>query len=309
MAGRCVVVTGGSGLLGRALVKELEANQDLPVIAMSSRDVDLSDLAATTSFMESHAPKVVYHLAARVSGIMGNLRAQGQGYFENAVMNTNVIEAARRAKVEKIVAMGSAAIYSDVVPLPMKEEDVWLGPPHYSEAGYAHAKRGMLAQLDAYKEQYGMDYAYCISTNLFGPFDKFDEQHGHVIPSLLSKVQRAAHDGGSLTIWGTGSAQRDFLYSKDAAAAMHLIAEKHTGPINLATGVAVSIAQTVSVITDVARFEGDVLWDHSKPDGQKMRDYDTSKLKALGFSPKYDLRSALSETYAWMEENRSNLRR
>jgi GDP-L-fucose synthase len=240
---------------------------------------------------------------------MGNIKAQGQAYLDNTRMNTNVVEAARLAGATKVVAMGSTAVYSDSVALPMSESEIWKGPPHYSEAGYAHAKRGMLAQLEAYKDQYGLDYAYCVSTNLFGPHDKFDEQHGHVIPSLLSKFLRANRSGGPVTIWGTGTPQRDFLYSKDAALALRMIGEGFTGAINVATGHAISIFDTVGLITEVSGFKGAVEWDRTKPDGQKLRSYDVSKLAALGFQPRYSLRDALKESYEWLAANAAKARR
>lgn len=303
------LVTGASGLMGHALVDELRANAAGQVVGVTSRDVDLTDFEATRRFFAAAKPDVVYHLAARVFGVMGNLRAQGQGYLDNMRMNTNVVEAARLAGATKVVAMGSAAIYSDTVALPMSEEQIWNGPPHSSEAGYAHAKRGMLAHLEAYRDQYGLDYAYCVSTNLFGPHDRFDEQFGHVLPSLLSKFLRANRTGGGVTIWGSGTPQRDFLYSKDAALAMRMIGEGFTGPINLATGKAISIAETVQAVAEVSGFEGAVEWDRSKPDGQKLRAYDVGKLAALGFAPRYTLREALAETYAWLERNAATARR
>lgn len=237
----CTLVTGASGLMGRALVDELKRTGCPQVISVSSSQVDLCDFHATQKLMEKHRPSIVYHLAARVSGIMGNLRAQGQGYFDNVRINTNVIEAARLSGARKIVGMGSAAVYSDLVRLPMIEEEVWIGPPHHSEAGYAHAKRGMLAQLEAYRDQYGLDYAFCIATNLFGPHDKFDEQCGHVLPSLISKFYRATKEATSVTVWGSGAPERDFLYVKDAASAMRLVGQSFSGAINLATGNAISI--------------------------------------------------------------------
>jgi GDP-L-fucose synthase len=303
------LVTGASGLLGQALVNELRANSEGMVIGLTSRDADLTDFEATRRVFETHRPTMVYHLAARVSGLMGNMKAQGQAYLDNTRMNSNVVEAARLAGATKVVAMGSTAIYSDSVTLPMTEDQIWKGPPHHSEAGYAHAKRGMLAQLEAYRDQYGLDYAYCISTNLFGPHDKFDEQHGHVIPSLLSKFLRANQEGGSVTIWGTGTPQRDFLYSKDAALALRMIGEGFTGPINVATGKAISIADTVGLIAEASEFKGAVEWDRTKPDGQKLRQYDVSKLQALGFKPRYTLRDALRETYLWLVENAATARR
>lgn len=302
------LVTGASGLMGKALVEELRS-QGSPVVGLTSRDVDLTDFEATRALFERHQPDIVYHLAARVSGIMGNLRAQGQAYLDNVRMNTNAIEAARLAGARKVVAMGSAAIYSDMVRLPMQEEEVWIGPPHASEAGYAHAKRAMLAQLETYRDQWGLDFAYCISTNLFGPHDKFDEQHGHVIPSLISKFHRAVRDGSSVTVWGTGTPRRDFLYVKDAAAAMRMIGEAFSGPVNLATGNAVSISEAVELIRDVSGYRQEVVWDRTKPDGQKLRAYDVSKLRALGFQPRFTLREALAETYQWFDAHATAVRR
>lgn len=303
-----VLVTGASGLLGTALVAELRAAGHGDVIAPSSRDVDLTDLHATMACFQAARPTIVYHLAARVYGIMGNMRRQGLSYYDNVCINTNVIEASRVCGARKVVAMGSAAIYSDGVPLPMREEDIWLGPPHASEAGYAHAKRGMLAHLAAYRDQYDLDYAYCVSTNLFGPDDRFDEENGHVLPSLLSKFCRAVRDKSDVVVWGTGKATRDFLYSKDAARAMRMAGEQVSGPINLATGLPISIEEVVGLLQEVSGFSGTIRWDRSKPDGQRLRDYDISKLKALGFQPRYSLREALAETYAWLEAHANNAR-
>ena len=246
------------------LVSELKVNSGLRVIALSSKDGDLTDFSSTVALFQQYRPTIVYHLAARVSGIMGNLNAQGQAYLDNVRINTNTIEAARLSGAAKIVAMGSAAIYSDQVALPMREEEIWQGAPHGSEAGYAHAKRGMLAQLQAYQHQYGLDYAYCVSTNLFGPNDRFDEQNGHVLPSLISKFHRAVNEGTPVTVWGTGRPRRDFLYAPDAARAMRLIGEHFSGPINLASGVHISIQDTVELIRKVIDPDIEINWDRGK---------------------------------------------
>lgn len=304
-----ILVTGASGVIGTALVAELVANDGRAVVALSSKDVDLTDFQATVALFQRYRPSIVYHLAARVSGIMGNLRAQGLAYFDNIRINTNTVEAARLVGAGKVVAMGSAAVYSDRVALPMREDEIWLGAPHESEAGYAHAKRGMLAQLQAYQQQYALDFAYCVSTNLFGPHDRFDEQSGHVLPSLISKFHRAVRDGSVVTVWGSGTPRRDFLYSKDAARAMRLIGEGFTGPINLATGTSISIQDTADLIRRIAGHTSEVRWDRSKPDGQRLRDYDVAKLRALGFMPAYTLEAALAETYHWYTDNAAQARR
>lgn len=298
-----VLITGSAGVIGQALVKELESAGYDKVTAISSRDADLTDYAAAREVFERVRPDVVFHLAARVYGIMGNMSNKGIAYLDNVRINTNVIEAARAVSVRKIVAMGSTAIYSDSVRLPMSEDEIWTGPPHPSEAAYAHAKRAMLAQLDAYRDQYGIDFAFCVSTNLFGPHDKFDERFGHVIPSLISKFHRGATRGEPVVVWGTGKARRDFLFSADAAAALRLVAERHSGPINLATGTSQTIREAVEALCAISGYAGEVQWDASKPDGQHLRQYDVTRLQALGFKPRYTFKDGLARTFEWYAEN------
>ncbi len=301
-------MTGATGLMGTALVGELRrAGQE--VVALASSDADLRDPAAATAVFTGHRPDIVYHLAARVRGIMGNAGSQGDAFLDNIRINTNVVDAACRAGARKLVAMGSAAIYADTVALPMREDDAWSGRPHSSEAGYAHAKLAMLAQLEAYREQWGLEFAYCISTNLFGPHDRFDERHGHVIPSLISKFHRAAATGGHVSVWGTGTPTRDFLYVADAARALWRIGQAGSGPINLASGSTVSIRELVQLIADIAGYRGDILWDRSKPDGQLRRAYDVSRLRALDIGQGVSLPDALAETYAWFAANAAVARR
>jgi GDP-L-fucose synthase len=279
------------------------------VITATSKDVDLTDQRATESFFTKHRPALVFHLAARVWGIMGNMSNKGIAYLENTRINTNVVDASRLVGVKKIVAMGSAAIYSDNVRLPMSEDQIWNGAPHHSEAPYAHSKRGMLAHLEAYREQYGLEFAFGISTNLFGPFDKFDENFGHVIPSLISKFYRGTTLGKAVSVWGTGKAERDFLYSADAALALRLIAEQYSGPINIASGESVSIRHTVNSLKEISGYRGEVEWDATKPDGQKLREYDISRLKALGFKTQMSFEKSLEETYSWYKANAAVARR
>jgi GDP-L-fucose synthase len=304
-----ILVTGASGVIGTALVAELKRNAADEVFGIRFSDVDLCDLGQTVAAFKSWKPEIVYHLAARVYGLMGNQAHKAASFRDNILINTNVIEASRLSGTRKIVAMGSTAAYSDATPLPMREDDIWIGPPHSSEAAYGHAKRAMLVQLEAYYEDYGLDFAYCISTNLFGPGDRFDEKYGHVIPSLVSKIHRAKKSGTPLTVWGSGKPQRDFLYAKDAARAMRLIGEAHHGAINLATANTCSIAEMVSCLAEVADFRGDIVWDSHKPDGQLARQYDVSRLRSLGFAPQYSLKDALRETYQWYGANYPNVRR
>ncbi len=303
-----VLVTGAAGVAGRAVCQELRA-AGYDVIGMTSADVDLTFKEPTEEFFLAQRPEVVVHLAGRVHGLMGNIHSQGRAFYDNTQINVNVVEASHKADVKKFVAMGSTAVYSDIVPLPITEDGIWQGPPHDSERGYAHAKRGMLAQLEAYLDQYGMDYAFVVSTNLYGPGDKFDEAHGHVLPSLVSKVHRAKALGQPLEVWGTGTATRDFLYSADAAVAIRMVLEGFSGVINLATGTSVTIRSAVETLVKVAGYEGEIRWDSTKPDGQHARAYDVSRLASLGWSPTFTLETGLDATYRWYSDNFEALRR
>lgn len=297
-----VAITGGGGMMGRALASELRAAGYTDVTVLTRRDADLLDPAQAEAAIRKCQPGVLYHMAAKVAGILGNMRSQGDSYLQNLRINTNVIEGARLAGVRKVVAMGSTAVYSNAISLPMREGDIWSGAPHGSEAGYAHAKRAMLAQLEAYRDQYGLSYAYCISTNLFGPHDRFDETCGHVVPSLVSKFSRGIATGEPVVVWGSGTPQRDILYVTDAARALRLIGEGAECAINVASGTSITIAEIVSLLAEVTGFRGQVVWDGEKPDGQRFRSYDISRLRSLNFSPAYDTRDALRLTFEWFNQ-------
>jgi GDP-L-fucose synthase len=304
-----VLITGSSGLVGHALIDELTAAGYCTLVPVPGANTDLRDWPSTLELVREVRPSLVFHLAARVYGIMGNRDNQSAAFIDNLRMNTNVIEAARLAGVRKVVAMGSAAIYSDDCPIPMSEDDVWLGPPHASEAPYAHAKRAMLAQLETYHANDGLEYAYCVSTNLYGPHDRFDEQWGHVLPSLISKFYRAKHTGSDVVAWGTGTPTRDFLYSRDAASALRLIAERGHGVINLASGTTQTVREAVDLLAKITGCEDRVVWDSTKPDGQHQRAYNVDRLREIGFAPGHDLEAGLRATFDWFEAHVETARR
>lgn len=308
MAFRLVLVTGASGVIGRATITALAA-AGYTVHAVSSEEADLRDARAAETLIREISPDAVIHLAGRVRGLMGNVSSQGDMYLDNILINTHVVDAARKAGVKKVVAMGSVAVYGDSIQLPMREADLWQGAPHPSEVGYAQAKRSMLAHLEANRDQYGVDFAFAVSTNLFGPFDRFDEVRGHVLPSLMSKFHRGAKEGSDVTVWGTGMATRDFLYSVDAAQALLTLLESGTGVYNVASGHHVTIRELVHEIAKVAGFNGDISWDRTKPDGQAARAYDITRLASLGWAPKVPLTTALAETYEWYSNNVDHVRR
>jgi len=303
-----VLVTGATGVIGSAVVQNL-SEHGYAVYAASSAQADLRDPSATLALFQTVSPRYVIHLAARVHGLMGNLKSPGEIYFDNVRINSNVIDATRQVGAQKIVAMGSVAMYTDGLTLPMKESDIWVGPPHHSEAGYANAKRGMLAHLDAYKEQYGTEFAFVLSTNLFGPDDRFDEVSGHVLPSLVSRFHRSVRNGEEMVVWGDGTAKRDFLYSRDAAEGIRVMLEKGDGVYNLASGSEVSIRETVETLAGVSGYTGDIAWDTSKPNGQRERSYDVSRLNTLGWKPEVEFADALRETYEWFDAHAGSVRR
>jgi GDP-L-fucose synthase len=307
---RRVLVTGGGGVLGTALMAALMAKQPATLTAPGRAECDLLDQAATFAMIEQAKPDIVFHLAGKVAGIQGNLSFAGAAYYENAQINLSVIEGARRAGAAKIVAASTVAIYSDIAAPPMHERDIGLGRPHGSEAAYAQSKLGMLAQLEAYKTQFGLPFAYLVCTNLYGPNDRFDERYGHVVPSLISRFQRHVMTRAStLTVWGDGSPTRDFLHAMDAARAFICCAERGEGTFNTATGVSVSIRSLVETIADVSGFRGEIVWDARKPGGQQIRGYDIGRITALGWEPKLTLREGIEETYGWFSGMTARARR
>lgn len=302
-----ILVTGSSGVLGRALVASLsEAGKE--IVAISSRDVDLRDRAATLALMRRLKPTQVFHLAAKVHGLGGNSAFMAEMFTDNALININVIDGAHQAGCEKFIGVSTVATYSSQAARPTVESSIWDGPPHNSERAYGHAKRAMLAQLEAYQSQYGMTFAYPIMTNIYGPHDRFDAVHGHVVPSLVTKFHMAAQSGSHVDVWGTGIAERDFIYADDAARALVTIAQYGNGPINVATGETVSIRHVVEVLSEHSGVS-DVRWDANKPDGQLDRSYDVSKLVELGFAPRVSVADGLRATYEWYVANVAHVRR
>lgn len=302
-----IVVTGSSGVLGKALVEALVRSGER-VSALASKDVDLRDRDKAIEAIISLKPSTIFHLAAKVHGLGGNSAFQAEMFADNARININVIDAGHQAGCEKFVGISTVAIYSSSAPKPVAEDAIWNGAPHNSERAYGHAKRAMLAQLEAYQAQYGMSFAYPIMTNIYGPYDRFDPVHGHVVPSLIAKFHEAATNGGHVDVWGTGRAERDFIYAEDAAEALIRIADAGDGPVNVATGSTVPIRRVVEILAEHTGVQ-DVRWDSSKPDGQLERSYDVSKLADLGFKPSTSIDEGLRKTYDWYSMNFREARR
>ncbi|MBC8131297.1 MAG: NAD-dependent epimerase/dehydratase family protein [Rhizobiaceae bacterium] len=292
-----IVVTGASGVLGTALVAALSSSGE-EVVGLTSADGDLRDAAAATAVFERLRPSVVFHTAGRVHGIMGNQKYPAEMFLDNIRININVIDAARRLDCRKVVGISTVAAYPAGLRLPIGEDEIWNGMPHGSEEFYAHAKRAMLAQLQSCHRQYGMDYAYAIMTNLYGPNDRFDIENGHVIPSLVAKFHAASREKTAVNVWGTGVARRDFLHADDAARALLTIGKAHSGLFNIASGTTVPIGRVVEILSEVSGV-ADVEWDRTKPDGQLDRSYDVTRIAQLGFEVHHTLETGLAETYEW----------
>lgn len=297
-----ILITGGTGLVGRALSLALAAEGFVNITSVGSRECDLRDNGAVSRLMAQSTPDYVFHLAARVHGIGGNTRYKSDILVDNVLINTHVVEQARRVGVKKIVAMGSGCVYPELKGQEeLFENQVWTGPPHPSEDSYAHSKRLMLAQLDAAREQYGLSSAFVISGNLYGPHDSFNIEEGHVIPSLVAKFFAAAGDGKPVQVWGSGVAIRDFSYCDDAAGALIAILHNLEGAVNLGSGMRHpirDIVQALHVLTGVP-----IEWDANKPDGQLVRFYNLDKLESTGFKAKVGLEDGIRRTYEWYAAN------
>jgi GDP-L-fucose synthase len=295
-----ILVTGAAGLMGSALVDHLRAEGYENVIPLARADCDLVDPSATFAAFERRRPDHIFHAAARVYGIMANLKNQGALFYDNCMMNTNVIEASRRAGARKITVMGTGSVYPFPSPgLPLKEDMIFMGRPHAAQAGYASAKLAMLAMLEAYQDSYGLKSAYIVSANLFGPRDRFDTETGNAVPSLIKKFHDAKKSGGAVSVWGDGSAQRDFVYIKDAARIALGIMNGVEGRVNMGSGQICRIRDIVDVLAEITGLGDRIEWDSSKPNGQAYRAYDLSKIEGLGLKPAYSIRDGLRETWDW----------
>ncbi len=301
-----IMVTGAGGMVGSTLVQHLAQQGFTKVIPVYRHECDLADRTSTERLFARTRPTQVFHAAGRVYGILGNMMNQGLSFYDNVMINTNVVEAARKFSVEKITVMGTGAVYPYPPPgTPLKEEMIHFGVPHASERAYANAKRAMLTMLEAYEESYGLKWAYIVSCNLFGPYDRFDVQFGHVVPSLVKKFYDAKQNGTDVSVWGDGSAQRDFMYSRDAARVFQEIMEKIDGPVNIGSGSVFSIGEIVGLLGEICGMSDRIRWDPTKPNGQEYRSYDLSRINAIDFRCKYPIADGLKETWDWYCEEES----
>jgi len=303
-----ILVTGAAGVVGNALVKFLSDTGYENVYTPSSKECDLRCKDMCETYFKSIAPEYVFHLAGRVYGLGGNSKYRAIAIYDNLMINTHVINASQLCGVKKIVAMGTVAMYPDpAINIPSIESDLWGGYPHKSEESYAVAKLTMLSTLEAYKNSYDLEYSLAISTNLYGPNDRFNIETGHVIPSLIKKFYIAKQEKKAVQVWGSGVAERDFLYSTDAAEGLVNIMTGISGPVNLVSGKVVSIKTLVNILSEITGVDN-VEWDPIKPNGQLLRAYDSAKLQKLGFEPKVDISEGLKLTWEWYCKNIQSVR-
>jgi GDP-L-fucose synthase len=301
-----VLLTGGAGFLGSYVVKMLRDRGCRELFAPRSKDCDLREKADIVRLLGNTRPDIVIHLAAVVGGIGANRRNPGRFFYENALIGIQLIDQARRFAVRKLVCVGTVCAYPKFTPVPFKEEDLWNGYPEETNAPYGLAKKMLLVQLQSYRQEFRFDGIYLLPVNLYGPRDNFDLESSHVIPAIIRKCVEARRRGDKkLVAWGTGNVSREFLYVEDAAEGILLAAEHYDKPepVNLGSGTEITIRDLVLTIRELSRFEGQIEWDESKPDGQPRRCLDTTRAeREFGFKARTNLREGLGKTVNWYED-------
>jgi len=308
LKGKCVTVTGGKGFLGKHLIKKLAAYDCRQIKVADLPEYNLTNITDIQRMYEETKPQIVIHLAAKVGGIGFNQEKPAELFYDNLIMSAQLLHEAYVRKIEKFVALGTICAYPKFTPVPFKEEDLWNGYPEETNAPYGLAKKMMLVQSQAYRQQYGFNSIFLLPVNLYGPGDNFNPRSSHVIPALIKKCFDAidAHDD-KIEVWGTGSATREFFYVEDAAQAICMAADAYnkSEPVNIGAGFEISIKELTELIAKLTGFQGKITWDKSKPDGQPRRMLDTTKaLKEFMFTAKTNLTTGLIKTIDWYKKNR-----
>jgi GDP-L-fucose synthase len=297
-----VLVTGGGGFLGTHVVERLQAEGVEPIVARH-RDYDLTRWPDVERLFHDTKPELAIHLAAEVGGIGANRANPGRYWYANLMMGAHVIEQSRLHGVGKLVLLGTVCAYPKFAPVPFSEDDLWNGYPEETNAPYGVAKKSLLVGAQGYREQYGMNAIFLLPVNLYGPRDNFDLETSHVIPALIRKMLESQQRGETeVVLWGDGTPTREFLYVEDCAEAIVLAALRYDGPdpVNLGTGEEISIRELAEVIAESTRFEGEIVWDTTKPNGQPRRKLDTSRAEELfGFRAGTPFREGIARTVAW----------
>jgi len=302
-----VLITGGGGFLGSHLVDRVRRDGIEPFVARR-RDYDLTEGGDVVRLFETAQPDLVIHLAAEVGGIGANRANPGRYWYSNLMMGAHVLEQSRIAGARKVVLLGTICAYPKFAPVPFREETLWDGYPEETNAPYGIAKKTLLVGAQGYREQYGLETVYLLPVNLFGPRDNFDLETSHVIPALIRKMVEAQDRGESeILLWGDGSPTREFLYVDDCAEGIWLAATQYDGaePVNLGTGEEISIRELAELVGELTGYEGEIVWDTTKPNGQPRRKLDVSRAEdRFGFRAHTTLRDGLETTIAWFREHR-----
>jgi GDP-L-fucose synthase len=298
-----ILVTGGGGFLGKHLVARLRQNRPAAIFAPSKTEYDLVQETNVRRVYEDARPNIVIHLAAVVGGIGANRANPGKFFYDNLIMGVQLMEFARRYGVEKFIALGTICAYPKFTPIPFREEDLWNGYPEETNAPYGLAKKMLLVQADAYRTQYGFNAIYLLPVNLYGPGDNFDPKTSHVIPAMIRKCVEAARTGDQqVVLWGTGKPTREFLYVEDAVDAIILATERYNDrePVNLGSGMEISIRELAGLISKMTGFNGKIEWDTSQPDGQPRRALNVDRAERLfGFRARTNFEEGLRRTIDW----------
>jgi GDP-L-fucose synthase len=306
---RRVLITGGHGFLGGFLRERIARELAAALLTPSSAELDLRDVAAVKRFLAEQRPDVIIHAAAVVGGIGANRMHPGRFFFENLVMGVHLIEEARLAEVSKFVCLGTICAYPKFTPIPFHEEDLWNGYPEETNAPYGVAKKALLVQLQAYRDEYGFNGIYLLPVNLYGPRDNFDLQTSHVIPAMIRKFTEARSSGArEVVLWGDGTPTREFLYVEDAADAIAAATERYDArePVNLGTGQEISIEALARMTAKLCGFDGTIRWDGTQPNGQPRRVVDVERAsREFGFRATTPLEEGLRKTIAWYESQRA----
>jgi GDP-L-fucose synthase len=309
LATKRLLVTGGAGFLGRYVVKKAHEKGCKEIFVPRSKDYNLVEMEAVERLYRDTKHDVVIHLAAVVGGIGANRENPGKFFYDNLMMGVQMMEQGRLFGIEKFVAIGTVCAYPKFTPVPFKEDDLWNGYPEETNAPYGLAKKMLLVQAQAYRQQYGFKAIYLVPVNLYGPGDNFDLESSHVIPALIRKFTEAVRDNRKeVEVWGTGEPSREFLYVKDAAEGILLATEKYNKPepVNIGAGFEIKIKDLVGLIKELTGFQGKVKWDTTRPDGQPRRWLDTSKAKReFGFEAHTSIREGLKKTIEWYKAQKS----
>lgn len=305
-----ILITGATGFIGKNLMNSLKISGYSDIVGLGSKDFNLLDQNQVKELFKEYSPKIVVHLAAYVGGILANKLYPADFCYKNLMMNTMIIEEAKNSKVEKFISLIGGCSYPSNAPNPIIEESLWDGYPQSESASYSIAKKMMHVQLKSYRMQYGFNGIIFIPGNIYGPYDNYSLNNSHVIPGLIHKYYLASKENKNEVIaWGTGKPIRDFIYVEDVTTCIVENLDKYNDliPINISSGIPISIKELVDKIAEKTNYKGKIIWDHSKPDGQLEKLFDVKKMKTiLKFNPKYSLDDGLNKTIRWFIENYRN---